>query len=47
MNQKGTKKLYYKDTHQIDFTATVLSREIAERDVHAVVELLKENRCLA
>ena len=30
MVQKGTKKLYYKDTHQIEFTATVLSRTTAE-----------------
>lgn len=30
MNQKGTKKLYYKDIHQIEFTATVISREVAD-----------------
>lgn len=30
MVQKGTKKLYYKDTHQIEFTGTVLSCNAAE-----------------
>ena len=30
MVQKGTKKLYYKDTHQIEFSATVLSCAKAE-----------------
>jgi len=30
MVQKGTKKLYYKDTHQIEFSATVLSCEASE-----------------
>jgi hypothetical protein len=41
-----------KDCTEADLVEALLAeyeveREIAERDVHAVVELLKENRCLA
>lgn len=39
MVQNGTKKLYYKDTHQIDFTATVLSCKAAETADMILVEL--------
>lgn len=39
MVQKGTKKLYYKDTHQIEFTATVISCLAAETSDKLLVVL--------
>lgn len=39
MTQIGTKKLYYKDTHQIDFTAKVISCKTVETGDMILVEL--------
>jgi len=55
LNETGAflwKLMAEKDCTEADLVDALLaeyevSREIAERDVHAVVELLKENRCLA